>query len=256
MKHTRPLAVGAAALALTVIPALLATGHPAASVVAAGATDPVVSILHIDRPLARQAASAPLTRASAQAAPATAYDVRFPKAPPTYRLPEALLDSCDSQSVPHPSGFGVLGGSGHATFTHADGSSVTYTPAARHVPLQVVCLNATSAGDLELDIVVQAVSGDSSIYHVTVGPSGLVVLDVAAGKLATPVPVHERLGAWPGGCGHLTVSGASPGNATLDDTLCFSPSGQLTHIDAHEHSTDAAGTRRDLEVSLDSFPNG
>ena len=256
MEHRRTLAAAAGILAaVTSLSVVVARTGGSPSPTAGRTSETVVTIVHAAPQSVARAADAVGTLQAALAPTPyidTPWDKRFPKSPAAYQLTGITSASCDATAIPHFSGFAELGGSGSETVTRPDGSSATYVPAQRHVSLQTVCTNPTVDGNLELDVIVEHVQGDSTIYHLTVGPSGFTVLDVTPGKLGATVPVHQRLGAWPGGCDHLTANGS----ASIDDTLCWNAAGQLTHIEAHERSTDTAGVHRVLDDSLDLLPNG
>jgi hypothetical protein len=247
----KPLRIAAsiAAAGVVITAGLLATrGTPAGAdsqPVAAHPGGPVVVV--------ETAAAAPAQAATArQAVPAAAApragvqpapdSTGWPAAPPPRTLPQAPQDSCDSQRIPHPTGFFAMRGSGTDRLTPNGGEHAVYVD---HAPVQVVCQNATSSGDLALEIDIFPYGGDASHFTLTVGPSGLVIVSAGPGHGAQTVGIGRRIAGWPGGCGTVSAAG-------IRDTLCFSGSGQLTHAELHEQSTVAGGDTRQLDATFDA----
>ena len=221
----------------------------AATAVTAAAPAPLITV-HQDSVPAH-----PATPVRAVATPIPAADAPgtgLPHALPAYVLPEHAAQDCESASIPHPTGFTQMGGQGTDTVT-TGGSNAVYTVYARHAGTQFVCTQITSAGGVEVDVYLQPVGADESTYVFDFDPAGVTLVSVTPGRAGfgiLPVPVGQRIAAWPtSGCGSASV----PGN---DDTFCFGAGGTLRHAVLHEHGASAQGTTRDLEATLDAFPQG
>jgi len=146
------------------------------------------------------------------------------------------------------------------TITQPDGSSATYDVYRRHAPLQWVCLSSQPDGTVDVQGILQPVGGDTSIYEFTMGPAGVTLVAIQPGRATSVddlIPVGVSLASWPtGGCGTVHLPDLGPRHASINDTFCFTPGGALRHVDLHERATGATGVSRDLEASLDLFPQG
>lgn len=211
---------------------------------------------------AASASSASGSSAAAAAPQATAPDaVGQPRSLPVYVPPPQGGDTCESVTLPHPSGFTSMGGTGSDTITQPDGSSSTYIAYTRHASLQLVCLRATGDGGVETQAVLEATGADDpSTYDFLMSPSGVTLVSLDPGRAETPsdfLATNQRLASWPtNGCGRVVRSDLGPRHASIDDTFCFSPNGAIRHVDLHERATGSDGVSRNLQVSFDLFPNG
>lgn len=211
---------------------------------------PVITVVPDAAPAAATPAAPAPARPAAQVRAADARGTGIPNALPAYALPGSA-DPCESQAIPHPTGFTQMGGTGTDVITDR-GTTTSYAVYERHAPLQYVCTNATAGGGVEVDAVLQPIGADEDTFVFDMSPAGVTLVSITPGrpaKGAQPVAVDRRLAAWPtAGCGSVSLPG-------IDDTFCFHPDGTLRHVDLHEK--DAFGAvSRSISASLDDFPEG
>lgn len=253
-RPARPsLTAALAGAAAGILAASMAVGHHSSpvSLAAAPQSGPLVVVA---APIASTPATASGTTVQAAAihySDTTPFDAKGWSAPPrSVILPQANLDSCDSQTVPHPRGFFPMGGSGSETVTSTDGTTYTTAPSLRHQPAYVVCENLLQSGDLAIQLDVSPTNVSVSHFGLTVGPSGLVVTTVQPGHGAEIIPVGRRIGGWPGGCGTISIPDGGTTHAVINDTLCFDASGKVTSIDIHERAVTVTGDVHTVTASL------
>jgi hypothetical protein len=236
-----------------------AAAVPAAPAHLVAPSQPVITV-HDDTVPARPAAAASSNPTAVSASEPTPADAGIPAGLPAY-TPARAADSCESQAIPHPTGFASMGGTGTDTITQPNGSTATYPAWRRHAALQYVCLGPAAGGGVEVQAILMAVGADDpSTYTFAMGPAGVTLVNLDPGRAATRadfLAVGQRLDSWPtGGCSRVSIPDLGPRHAVIDDTFCFSANGALRHVDLHERATGTDGVRRDLAVSLDLIPGG